>query len=411
MLRAALVLFLCIVATTQSHALDMNVQVNKDEKLIYVNMWGDIRAGDDEKFHALILPYLRTGHIVFQVNIFSQGGDVQAAMNLGHRIRILQTRTVTAYNEAKIIDNQKVLTNDALCTFQEESGGGIGIKFVRGQSWCSCESACFLVWGSGMTRQGGRIGIHRFYWKGQEFGNLPAQKARELYESRQTVFRDYVKEMNVPATIIDRLFATDSHNMYFLSWPEIQLLDSTPFLEEMVYSKCGKSKHIHMSAENNWTSTEDPQHVYCYRGILKQLMREGAQNYLQSAGVELAAPQLAPAVTEKGNVRRWSYNGSVFEMISNGAGKKFVYAEVREGLREVGVVGGSVAFEGVQTGQALQGKAYVYSARCGPIAYPASGTISADQKRATVSGKAPYVDAQCARVSSRDSTIDFQAVE
>jgi hypothetical protein len=409
--RVAAAIFLFLFATIQSRALDMNVQANKDEKLIYVNMWGEIQAGDDQKFHALILPYLRTGHIVFQVNIFSQGGDVPAAMSLGRRIKMLQTRTVTASNEAKIINNQRVLTNDAMCIFQEEAGTGTMIKIVRGHSWCSCESACFLVWAGGMTRQGGRIGIHRFYWKGQEFGNLPAQKARELYENSQTVFRDYVKEMNVPATIIDRLFATDSHNMYFLSWPEIQLLDSTPFLEEMVYSKCGKSKHVHMSAENNWTSTEDPQHVYCYRSILKQMMREGAQNYLQFAGVELAAPQLAPAVTEKGNVRRWSYNGSVFEMISNGVGRKFVYAEVRDGLREVGVVGGSVAFEGVQTGEALQGKAYVYSARCGPIAYPASGRITVDQKRATVNGKAPYVDAQCARVSSHDSTMDFQALD
>lgn len=411
MLRAAVVLFLCIVAIAQSHAMDMNVQANKDEKLIYVHMWGDIQAGDDQKFHALILPYLRTGYIVFQVNIFSQGGNVPAAMSLGRRIKILQTRTVTAYNEAKIIDNQRVLTNDAICTFYEEVGTSVMIKPVRGHSWCSCESACFLVWGSGMTRQGGRIGIHRFYYKGSDFGNLPAQKARELYESSQTEYREYVKQLNVPAAIIDRLFATDSHNMYFLSWPEIQLLDSTPFLEEMVYSKCGKSKHVHMSAENNWTSTEDPQHVYCYRGILKQLMREGAQNYLQAAGVELAAPQLAPAVTEKGSVRRWSHNGSVFEMISNGAAKKFVYSEVREGLREVGVVGGSVAFEGVQTGQALQGKAYVYSARCGAIAYSASGTISADEKRATVSGKAPYVDGQCARVSSRDATMEFQSFD
>lgn len=389
----------------------MNVQANKDEKLIYVNMWGDIQAGDDQKFHALILPYLRTGYIVFQVNIFSQGGSVPAAMSLGRRIKTLQTRTVTAYNEAKIINNQRVLTNDAMCTFYEEAGTSVGIKPVRGYAWCSCESACFLVWGSGMTRQGGRIGIHRFYWKGPDFGNLPAQKARELYDSTQAEYREYIKQLNVPAAIIDRLFATDSHNMYFLSWPEIQLLDSAPFLEEMVYSKCGKSKHVSMSAENNWTSTEDPQHVYCYRGILKQLMREGAQNYLQSAGVELAAPQLAPAVTGNGTVRRWSYNGSVFELISDGAGKKFVYSEVREGLREVGVVGGSVAFEGVQTGQALQGKAYVYSARCGPIAYPASGTISADQKRATVIGKAPYVDSQCSRVSSRDATMDFQALD
>src|SRR4051812_31094024 len=98
-----------------SRSLDMNVAVNAEEKLIYVNMWGAIEAGDDDKFKDLIVPYLRSGHLVFQVNVFSQGGHVPAAMRIGDQIRLLQTRTVTAYNEARIIDNQRVQTNDALC--------------------------------------------------------------------------------------------------------------------------------------------------------------------------------------------------------------------------------------------------------------------------------------------------------
>src|SRR4051794_16691364 len=111
----------CLVAQVHVPAwsLDMNVAVNAQEKLIYVNLWGKIVHGDDEKFRGLILPYLRSGHLVFQVNIFSPGGDVGTAMRLGDQIRVLQTRTVTASNEAKIIDNQRVLINDAICIFSE----------------------------------------------------------------------------------------------------------------------------------------------------------------------------------------------------------------------------------------------------------------------------------------------------
>jgi hypothetical protein len=284
MKRLLLTLFLMMgasgVMSTKSLALDMNVMPQEDEKLIYVNMWGSIDPGDDQKFRSIILPYLRNGYIVFQINIFSPGGNVQTAMKIGDQIRTLQTRTVTSSTEAIIHNNRRVLTNNAICIFSKSASGFITIDIVRGHRWCTCESACFLVWASGITRQGGRIGIHRFYWRGQDFGNLPVAQARELYQRTESEFRTYVNNLNVPATIVDRLFATDSHGMYFLSWPEIQLLDSTPFLEEMVYSKCGKSKHQSMSAANNWTSTEDPAHVACYRSILKELMREGTKKYL-----------------------------------------------------------------------------------------------------------------------------------
>jgi hypothetical protein len=72
--------------------------------------------------------------------------------------------------------------------------------------------------------------------------------------------------------------------MYYLTWPEHELMQSTPYLEEMTYSKCGKSKAEHMSRSNNWTSTEDVQHVNCYRGILKQIMTEGVKKYLEMFG-------------------------------------------------------------------------------------------------------------------------------
>jgi hypothetical protein len=262
----------------------MNVAVNAEEKLLYVNMWGTIAPNDDQKFRSLILPYVRSGHLVFLVNVFSRGGDVAAAMGIGNQIRTLQARANTAYNEARIINNQIVPTKTAICGFYEGKGGNTYWTPIQGHDWCTCESACFLIWASGITREGGRIGVHRFYYPGSEFGNLPPQQARELYQKNEADFRAYVMSLNVPATIVDRLFATNSRSMYYLTQPEIELIASTPYLEEMVYSKCGKSKHEKMSRANNWTSTEDPAHVVCYRSILKQFMQEGVQNYLTQYG-------------------------------------------------------------------------------------------------------------------------------
>jgi hypothetical protein len=347
--KALLTTFLSSGITLQTWALDMNVAVDSQEKLIYVNMWGEIEAGDDEKFKSLILPYLRSGHLVFQVNIFSLGGNVATAMKLGDQIRLLQTRTVTADNEAFIIDNQIVPSNQALCGFWEGRGGYVFWTPVRGYNWCTCESACFLVWASGVKREGGRIGVHRFYYKGNEFGNLPVQTAREIYQNAQAEFRAYVTKLDVPATIIDRLFATDRYGMYFLTRPEVQLLNSTPYIEEMVYSKCGKSRHIPMSAANNWTSTEDPVHVACYRTILKQLMREGATNYLASLGetaptIVETAPALPDTAPMRTGTKYWNHNGSSFRLEAEKANRRFVFIEPREGLKEVGVREGMLGF-------------------------------------------------------------------
>jgi hypothetical protein len=266
------------------NALDMNVKTNNSEKLAYVNMWGEIISGDDEKFRQMILPVLREGFAVYQVNIFSIGGNVGAAAALGRQIRTLQTRTTAPLKDAPIINNQKVFTNTPVCAFKEGNGFVVYPQFVKGKSWCTCTSACFLVWAGGLVREGSVIGIHRIYWKGSEFGNLPAAAAKAQYDQAQAEETAYLKELNVPTTIMERMFATDSHSMYFLTWPEVQLMESTPYVEEMTYSRCGVSHTEKMSAANNWTMTQDIKHVECYKGILTEIMREGARNYLAAYG-------------------------------------------------------------------------------------------------------------------------------
>ena len=120
-------------------------------------------------------------------------GNVSAAMRLGDQIRTLQARTVTAYQEAVIQDDRRVATGRTSCTFWE-GNGYVGIKPVQGHDWCTCASACFLVWASGATREGGHIGIHRFYYSGSDFGNLPPQQAREMYRQAQDEFRAYGRD-------------------------------------------------------------------------------------------------------------------------------------------------------------------------------------------------------------------------
>jgi len=82
-----------VIGQSSCAALDMNVVIDGAEKLLYVNMWGKIEKGDDETFKALVLPHIRSGHVLFKVNVFSSGGNVEAAMGIGNQIRTLQAIT------------------------------------------------------------------------------------------------------------------------------------------------------------------------------------------------------------------------------------------------------------------------------------------------------------------------------
>jgi hypothetical protein len=283
-LRSFLLALACFAVTQHADALDMNVRTVESDKFAYVNLWGEIKAGDDDKFRQLILPPLRSGFIIFKVNIFSRGGNVGAAMGIGDQIRLLQARTVAPYKEAKIINGRKVVTGRTMCSFDEGNGHMVHPHFVYGPPHCECASACFLIWSSGAVREGGHMGIHRLYWPGSEFGQLPAAQAKARYQEAQDNYTAYLKKLDVPQGIIDRLFATDSHSMYYLTWPEMQLMQSTPYIEEMVFSRCGKTKKESMSASNNWTMTEDAAHIRCYQGILREIMHEGRKEYLRKYG-------------------------------------------------------------------------------------------------------------------------------
>jgi hypothetical protein len=124
----------------QARALDMNVHTVESDKFAYVNLWGEIKPGDEDKFRQLVLPPLRSGFIIFKVNIFSRGGNVGAAMGIGDQIRLLQARTVAPYKEAKIINNRKVATGRTMCAFDEGNGHHVIPHFVYGPPHCECAS-------------------------------------------------------------------------------------------------------------------------------------------------------------------------------------------------------------------------------------------------------------------------------
>lgn len=265
----------------RANALEMNIRTYEPEKKAFANLWGSIEYGDDQKFRQLVTPFLQRGYVLFKVNIFSGGGNVHAAIRIGEQIRTLQARTVAPTRFARIINGHPVENSYPSCWFTEN--GDIP-KPVEGQPWCTCTSACFLIWASGITREGNHVGVHRITFVNEgatKFGQMSGPDARQLYQREQANFQDYIRKLDVPSSISDRLWATDSRSMHFLTKPELALMQSTPYLEEQTLARCGPSKTVHMSRSNNWTSTQDVKHVECYRGLLLEFMQEGTRSYLQ----------------------------------------------------------------------------------------------------------------------------------
>ena len=75
-------------------SLDMNFYVNTSEQLAYVNLWGEIAEGDDAKFKGIVVPLIRSGNVLYEVNVFTWGGSVNAAIGIGRQIRALKAITV-----------------------------------------------------------------------------------------------------------------------------------------------------------------------------------------------------------------------------------------------------------------------------------------------------------------------------
>jgi hypothetical protein len=406
----------CLLVASPCVALEMNVATDDNEKLAFVNLWGHIDAGDDQKFRNLIVPYLRSGYLIFKVNIFTTGGNVGAAMGIADQINILQTRTVAPVRFADIVDDQPVERTYPSCSFSENYDTP---KVVEGYNWCTCASACFLIWASGITREGNHVGVHRIYFTdegGKLFGQLSGPEGRSKYLQAQASFQAYMQKLNVPSTISDRLWATDSQNIHFLTKEELELMESTPYLEEQTLARCGPDRTIHMGPANGWTETQDIQHVNCYRAILKEFMTDGAKNYLTALGevppeVSTGRSVSVPVAPQIALEKHWNHNGSLLKLETDKATRRFVFTEPREGLRQVGVTQGMVAFEGSQSGDVYEGTAYVFSRICGPVGYPVSGSVARDERSIILKGYAPYVDAQCRRAGGRQGVLVFQQTD
>ena len=104
----------------------------------------------------------------------------------------------------------------------------------------------------------------------------------------------------------------------------------------------------------------------------------------------------------------WNHNGSVVSLEHDGENRRFVYVTPRSGLP---VTAGTVLFEGKRNGSHYTGTAYVFSSKCGPLAYKVIGVVAVDDRTVALHGDAPRVDENCRILGRRDDVLIFTLID
>ena len=109
----------------------------------------------------------------------------------------------------------------------------------------------------------------------------------------------------------------------------------------------------------------------------------------------------------------WTHGGSQVRLRADGDRRTIVYEAPRAGIAGQGVERGTVLFEGTISGVSGEytGTAYLFSARCGRMAYAVSGELQNDGTQIFMSGHAPVRDSStCVVKGSREDKLVFDFV-
>ena len=167
-----------------------------------ITIEGPIVSGDNDRFKKEVIDQLHAGHLITSVNIFSPGGDVDQAIEIGKQIRTLGAQT-----SAPFLDGDERVCMRGELDAQLPTTGGT----------CDCQSACFIIWSAGTGRNGTFVGVHRPRFEADYFKNLTPQRASEKYSEVEKLTRDYFREKGIPDWAVSRMYSVASTKMEFLN--------------------------------------------------------------------------------------------------------------------------------------------------------------------------------------------------
>lgn len=250
LLRCALIVAVAWCVTGAASRLRAAEILVSDGNLVIV---GEIERGDEEKLRNLILEQLKQKKRPKALHVYSAGGNLQAAMEIGRHVYTLQLRTVAPRltSRAGTADARQSKSDQRECDIPGNVGQGqAGVSASSrtltfdprsgvGDGRCVCASACFFIWAAGMERIGDAILIHRPSFEPKEFATVSLTEARSLYNRLLPMADKYLREMGIPESLSTRALSIGSDRAEYLTTEELSRLRKSTAYEELIIARCG----------------------------------------------------------------------------------------------------------------------------------------------------------------------------
>jgi hypothetical protein len=105
---------------------------------------------------------------------------------------------------------------------------------------------------------------------------------------------------------------------------------------------------------------------------------------------------------------QWSHNGSVMSFEEANGSLEIDYLEPRNGMMAVGVRTGTMLFLGTEDGDKIEGSAWTFDPRCGPLRYEVEGQLLNNGSRVALSGLSPRVNSNCDVIGQVPDVLRFE---
>jgi hypothetical protein len=203
---------------------------------------GEIVRGDYEK---LINVIRKNGNIPEYIFINSRGGDVIEAMKIGRFVR-------------------RALLATGILHKEDYQGG------------CYIYSAAMLIYLACVARKPDfniSFGIHRPRFDKSYFSGLSIGEAESKYKDMEKSVRQYLEEMNVSQSFIERMFSIPSNSLETLDLKQvIAIAGMSPAFDEWLLAKCGGLTEDERSDYRNilYAERNNSKHTYS-SGYVKYL--------------------------------------------------------------------------------------------------------------------------------------------
>lgn len=262
---AVTLLLVCIIGLDMARAAEISspeTGLNR-RPLKGILIEGPIVKGDFEKFEHLALE--SGGDPVW---LASPGGDLFEAMKIGALVRKMKL-SVWAPDDNREAWSVMIHVNDPRNNV--------------------CASACFFIYAAGVQRYGDTIGIHRPRITEENLRSISMDQAASGLLSASEVASDYLRNMGIPHSIIERMNSTNPNDIQWLGEEDVESLSGyIPEYQDWLDAKCPWGINVPAAPErcedcspnellSRWRERADAENFEC-KTALMDTEREAARH-------------------------------------------------------------------------------------------------------------------------------------